>query len=103
MMPKIDRPGSSGGAGRGAREAGAASRRPSRSSPARAPKSPRRRGPSKQDHPLLLVAWLVFLIAVPLWAWSTIEKVDIEPNGARPGRAARQRTTSWSAPTAARG
>jgi hypothetical protein len=30
------------------------------------------------------VAWLVFLIAVPLWAWSNIEKVDIEPKGERP-------------------
>ncbi len=33
---------------------------------------------------VLLVAWLVFLIAVPLWAWSQIDKVDIEPNGDRP-------------------
>ena len=33
---------------------------------------------------LLLVAWLVFLVAVPLWAWSNIEKVDADPAGARP-------------------
>ena len=26
----------------------------------------------------------MFLIAVPLWAWSNIEKVDIEPKGERP-------------------
>jgi LCP family protein required for cell wall assembly len=33
---------------------------------------------------LLLVAWLVYLVAVPLWAWSNIEKVDADPAGARP-------------------
>jgi len=32
----------------------------------------------------LLLLWLVFLIAVPLWAWSQIEKVDAEPDGDRP-------------------
>lgn len=30
---------------------------------------------------LLLVAWLAFLVATPLWAVSTIDKVDIEPGG----------------------
>ncbi|MFD1825551.1 LCP family protein [Mumia zhuanghuii] len=33
---------------------------------------------------LLLVAWLVFLIAVPVWAWGNIEKVDASPGGERP-------------------
>ncbi|TNC31219.1 LCP family protein [Mumia zhuanghuii] len=33
---------------------------------------------------LLLVAWLVFLIAVPFWAWGKIEKVDASPSGERP-------------------
>lgn len=33
---------------------------------------------------LLLLGWLVFLIAVPIWAWSTISKVDAEPAGKRP-------------------
>jgi LCP family protein required for cell wall assembly len=33
---------------------------------------------------LLLLAWLIFLIAVPIWAWSTISKVDAEPAGRRP-------------------
>jgi LCP family protein required for cell wall assembly len=33
---------------------------------------------------LVLLAWIVFLVAVPLWAWSTIDKVDIEPDGDRP-------------------
>ncbi len=33
---------------------------------------------------LLLVAWLVFLIAVPVWAWGKIARVDAEPEGDRP-------------------
>ena len=32
----------------------------------------------------LLLLWLVFLIAVPLWGWSRIDKVDAEPDGERP-------------------
>lgn len=32
-----------------------------------------------------MAAWLVFLIAVPLWAWSRITKVDADPGGSRPG------------------
>lgn len=34
---------------------------------------------------LLFVLWLVFLIAVPFWAWRSVEKVDAEPGGERPG------------------
>jgi LCP family protein required for cell wall assembly len=33
---------------------------------------------------LLLVAWLVFLIAVPFWAWTKVDGVDFEPKGQRP-------------------
>ena len=32
----------------------------------------------------MLVLWLVFLVAVPLVAWSKIEKVDATPSGHRP-------------------
>ncbi|MBA2456848.1 MAG: LCP family protein [Nocardioidaceae bacterium] len=32
----------------------------------------------------LLALWLVFLVAVPIWAWSKIAKVDAEPAGDRP-------------------
>jgi LCP family protein required for cell wall assembly len=32
----------------------------------------------------VVLAWVVFLIAVPAWAWSKIDKVDAEPAGARP-------------------
>ncbi len=33
---------------------------------------------------LLFVAWLAFLLAVPVWAWSNLSKVDAEPAGDRP-------------------
>jgi LCP family protein required for cell wall assembly len=33
---------------------------------------------------IVLAAWLIFLIVVPIWAWQHISKVDAEPNGARP-------------------
>jgi LCP family protein required for cell wall assembly len=32
----------------------------------------------------LLVLWLAFLVAVPLFAWSRVDKVDFEPEGDRP-------------------
>jgi LCP family protein required for cell wall assembly len=32
----------------------------------------------------VLLAWLVFLVAVPLWAYFDVSKVDAEPNGQRP-------------------
>jgi len=32
----------------------------------------------------VLLVWLVFLIAVPIWAWQKIDKVDATPSGARP-------------------
>ncbi len=31
-----------------------------------------------------MVAWLVFLVAVPLWAWSQVDKVRVAPAGERP-------------------
>jgi LCP family protein required for cell wall assembly len=34
---------------------------------------------------ILLAAWLIFLIVVPIWAWQHISKVDAEPSGDRPG------------------
>ncbi|WP_028659662.1 LCP family protein [Nocardioides insulae] len=33
---------------------------------------------------VLLVAWLVFLVVVPIMAWSDVSKVDYEPEGERP-------------------
>jgi LCP family protein required for cell wall assembly len=34
---------------------------------------------------LLLALWVLFLIAVPVYAWSRIDRVDAEPDGDRPG------------------
>ncbi|MEO5711517.1 MAG: LCP family protein [Nocardioidaceae bacterium] len=34
---------------------------------------------------IVLAVWLVFLVAVPLIAWSKIDKVDATPSGDRPG------------------
>jgi LCP family protein required for cell wall assembly len=33
---------------------------------------------------LVLLAWIVFLVAVPIWAWSHVTKVNATPAGARP-------------------
>jgi LCP family protein required for cell wall assembly len=32
----------------------------------------------------IFIVWLLFLIAVPIWAWTKINKVDAEPTGHRP-------------------
>lgn len=33
---------------------------------------------------IVFLAWLLFLVAVPMWAWSQLAQVDAEPNGSRP-------------------
>ncbi|MDX6324770.1 MAG: hypothetical protein QOK15_1124, partial [Nocardioidaceae bacterium] len=33
----------------------------------------------------LLLAWLVYLIAVPVYAWTTVSSVNADPGGSRPG------------------
>jgi LCP family protein required for cell wall assembly len=33
----------------------------------------------------LLVAWVVFLVAVPVYAWTSVSRVDVDPGGDRPG------------------
>jgi len=33
----------------------------------------------------LLLLWLVFLVATPIWAWTKVSKVDAWPDGDRPG------------------
>ncbi|WP_156794009.1 LCP family protein [Aeromicrobium marinum] len=48
------------------------------------PSPPRRRRPVGRIVGLVLGAWLIFLVAVPVWAWSQIERVDAEPDGDRP-------------------
>lgn len=50
--------------------------------PPRQPRSRRRSAPRVIG--ILALAWIVFLVAIPIWAWSTIEKVDADPGGDRP-------------------
>ncbi|MEO6473428.1 MAG: LCP family protein [Aeromicrobium sp.] len=49
------------------------------------PKGPRNKRPIRRVILILVLAWIVFLIAVPIWAWGNIAKVDAEPTTARPG------------------
>ncbi len=89
MLPKIERPTSSGRASGSTRGDGPPPSRPTRpaqpvAQPVDPPRRTRRRGRVRRLLTLLVVAWLAFLIAVPLWAWSTLDKVDIEPEGERP-------------------
>jgi LCP family protein required for cell wall assembly len=57
---------------------------------ARRPPSPGGRRPGTRPRwgriaLLVLLAWVLFLVIVPIWALSTIEEVDAEPDGDRPG------------------
>lgn len=85
VLPRIDRPSNRPPVPAGV-GAGKPPRRPV--APAQAPipaSAPRRKRPPIGRIVLLLVlAWIVYLIAVPLWATSKIDKVDIVPSGARP-------------------
>lgn len=58
-------------------------RTPPPTKPARAGGSGRGRGAWGWAK-LVLLLWLVFLLAVPLWAWTRVDKVDAEPSGGRP-------------------
>ncbi len=33
----------------------------------------------------LVLVWILFLVVVPIWAWSQIDEVDATPDGERPG------------------
>src|SRR4051794_24772739 len=94
MLPTVDRPagrraGTGGpfetppaaGARRGSAGSGGGSRGPGRgTAPMASPPSSRRR-PWKRIVAIVVGLWLVFLVAVPLIAWSKIEKVDATPAG----------------------
>lgn len=91
VLPKIDRPkgdqpsGAKAGAANGRGQGGEPPRRPVQpAKPVPPQKLPGRKRPIGKIILLVLAAWVVFLVAVPLWAWSKIDKVDIEPQGARP-------------------
>jgi LCP family protein required for cell wall assembly len=99
MLPTVDRPGrsrsggpyetppparpraGSGGSG-GSGGDGGRGRRPVAPPPSRPSRG--RRRPRLGWVKLVLALWLVFLVAVPLVAWSKIDKVDATPSGDRP-------------------
>lgn len=49
------------------------------------PKAPKKKRNGRKIFGFVMLAWVVFLVAVPVWAWGKIAKVDAEPDGARPG------------------
>lgn len=58
---------------------------PPREKPPKPPRSPRRKHPIRTIILVVVLLWILFMIAVPIWAWSKIDKVDAEPDGDRPG------------------
>jgi len=87
--PARSRPGSgsSGGSGGGwgGSGDGGGDRGPGRgAAPISSRPAGRRRRPWKKIVAIVVGLWLVFLVAVPLIAWSKIEKVDATPSGSRP-------------------
>ena len=88
-MPRPDRP-APGAPAPGQRPAGGTAAPPPRAPAAPTPTpggpSRRRRGPGFWLRIVLalLLLWVVYLVAVPLWAWSKVDKVDFEPSGNRP-------------------
>lgn len=95
MVPKQDRPGDSPDQTRvmptQPRTSGSSGRPPGGSSrtstaaPPPTPAPPRRRRRFRFGIvKLVILAWLVFMIAVPFWAWSRVDKIDAMPAGDRP-------------------
>ena len=93
--------------------AGPAAAGSTRSRPVDRRDRPRRRPPkpAKRKRPVrrvltvlaaVLAALLVWLIAVPVYAWSRIERVDDVPSGRAPRQPARHTPSCWSARTPAR-
>jgi len=48
------------------------------------PPKPKKRKTKRRIAGILVLVWIVFLVAVPIWAWGKIAKVDAEPGGDRP-------------------
>jgi LCP family protein required for cell wall assembly len=88
VMPTMPRPDGSGGSRattdpRGGGRGGSGGRGTGTTAPPPRPAKPKKRrrlGWVK----LVLLLWLVFMVAVPAWAWTKIDKVDAEPDGDRP-------------------
>ncbi len=92
VQPRGQRSGSSAGPADAARRP-AATPRPVAPPPA-APPAAGRAGPARgRRRPrfrlkwllALLLLWVVFLVAVPIYAWTQVSKVDYAPDGERPG------------------
>jgi LCP family protein required for cell wall assembly len=83
MLPTMSRPGASGDGPADPRRGSTTTTAPPRP-PETAPKKQRKRVSWRRVVLAVLLAWLVFLVAVPVWAWQRIEKVDATPSGARP-------------------
>jgi LCP family protein required for cell wall assembly len=90
VMPTAPRPGQRSRSGQQARRPatpppGRPTAPPRGPSPSPAPKSSRRRPRFRFRWLLiLLLLWVVWLVAVPLFAWSKVDKVPFEPSGSRP-------------------
>ncbi len=91
MLPTSRRPtqGAGTGPGRGPGRASSAPPGGPPSTPRGAASTPPPKRPRRRRRlgwlKLVLLLWVVFLVAVPLWAWSKIDKVDDDPGGDRPG------------------
>ena len=95
VLPTLNRPQDSGARGRGERPRpqpqgdgpggprGPGGRTATASPPPRPPARTRERHLFRWVLVILLL-WVVFLVAVPIWAWTKITKVDADPGGDRP-------------------
>ena len=80
MMPVLPRPETSGDGPGGPGRTSTTTAAPPPRSPEKKKRSPWR------IVRIVLLVWLVFLIAVPVWAWTKIDKVDAFPSGDRPDK-----------------
>jgi len=48
------------------------------------PPRPKKRRTKRRVLGILVLAWIIFLVAIPVWAWGKIATVDAEPGGERP-------------------
>jgi LCP family protein required for cell wall assembly len=85
VLPTMSRPSApqDAGAGGPSRPRGSGVQPVPPPTPPKEPKAPRRRGWFFWLR-IVLLLWVVFLVAVPAWAWTKIDKVADDPGGNRP-------------------